>query len=208
MKNLSLKILFATFLMLIQPVFAKSVHVKALTDFNSANPPTYMNVQVLDDVVLKDATLLKKDYKIHAQVLEVKQPTRLKQDAKFKLIPEYYLDELNIKHAFIHNFTASYTTVLDKGQAAKTAALTVGSHFVKGLSTGVSAIEGAIENQEGNRAKSAVKNVYESSPFSYVEKGKNLVIKKGDDFLLKFSLNGEETDDSDSSQNYTFTTQE
>ena len=67
-------------------------------------------------------------------------------------------------------YPAKYSTKLNKGEIAKTAALGVGSFFVKGLSLGYSAVEGAIKNEKNNRFKSSVTEVYEDSPFSYSKK--------------------------------------
>ena len=89
----------------------------------------------------------------------------------------------------------------DKKELAKSASLTVGSYFVKGLSLGVNAVEGAIKNEEGNRFKSSVVNVYENTPFSYVETGNELNILEGDIFWLKFKTPKDEQD-SDETQNY------
>ena len=49
-----------------------------------------------------------------------------------------------------------------------------------------------IKNEQDNIAKSAAISVYESSPLSYVEKGKDLEIKKGDVFKINFNLGDDE----------------
>lgn len=84
---------------------------------------------------------------------------------------------------------------------AKPAALGVGSYFVKGLSIGYSAVEGAVKNEDDGRIKSGAKAAYESSPFSYVEKGSEIVIPKGQNFLLNFKLKDEADE-----PNYEYTT--
>ena len=93
---------------------------------------------------------------------------------------------------------------MDKKELAKSASLTVGSYFVKGLSLGVNAVEGAIKNEEGNRFKSSVVNVYENTPFSYVETGNELNILEGDIFWLKFKTPNDE-EDSENAPNYEYT---
>ena len=62
----------------------------------------------------------------------------------------------------------------------------MGNHFVKGISSGFYAVEGAVKNEEGNRLKSAAENVYENSVFSYAEKGEQLHIAPNTCFGLKF----------------------
>ena len=82
----------------------------------------------------------------------------------------------------------------------KSAALMVGNYFVKGLSIGVSFVEGFAKNEKDNRFKSAVANAYEESPLSYVSEGEQLDIKVGDDFYLVFK-----TEEDEEEPNYTYT---
>ena len=81
--------------------------------------------------------------------------------------------------------------------------LSVGNHFVKGISLGYHAVEGAVKNEEGNRFKSSAVSVYESTPFSYVEKGEEIVIPKNNIFILNFKVKGEENEED--KPNYEFT---
>ena len=81
---------------------------------------------------------------------------------------------------------------IDKGQIAKSAALGVGNYFVKGISMGYYAVEGAVKNESDNRFKSSAKSVYENSPFAYVEKGQDIEIKVNDIFGLKFDVDNED----------------
>ena len=91
-----------------------------------------------------------------------------------------------MSHEVSQDITASYTEPIDKGQAAKNAALGVGNYFVKGLSMGVAAVEGAVKNEEDNRLKSSVVSVYEASPLSLANKGEDIEIKQSQVFYLKF----------------------
>lgn len=192
MKKSFFIILFVLLILFAQPAFSKNVEVKALEDFSTSNPPESISFIIEDDVVLKDSTVLHKGDTVFAKVDQVKNSKRLKRNATFTLFPEYYVDNQQVKHNFEHNFVAKYTTGIDIKKPTKSAALTVGNHFIPGLSAGVAAIEGVVENSEGNRAKSAVKSVYDSSPLSYVEKGKEIDIRKNDSFLLKFKLKDED----------------
>ena len=81
---------------------------------------------------------------------------------------------------------------IEPGKVIKGAALTVGNYFVKGLSIGVSFVEGVVKNEKDNRLKSGVVNAYEASPLSYVEEGQQLDIKVGDDFYLVFKYDNDE----------------
>src|SRR5574344_163234 len=191
MKKILFGVIFLLVVSICQPVYAKSAEVKALNAINTANPPQTMEVQFIEDYVLPDATVLNTGYKMMSEVTNVVSPKRLKKNADFSLNPLYYTDNMGLKHKFKHKITAEYTTSLDTAGLAKSAALTVGNCFVKGLSMGVAAVEGAVDNEEGNVAKSVGKSVYEASPFSYVEKGQDLDIKVNDKFLLKFSIEEE-----------------
>ena len=82
----------------------------------------------------------------------------------------------------------------------KNGVLMVGSYFVKGLSIGVSFVEGFAKNEKDNRFKSGVANAYEESPISLVEKGDELEIKTGDDFYFVFK-----TEEDVQEPNYTYT---
>ena len=48
------------------------------------------------------------------------------------------------------------------------------------------------KNEEGNRAKSAIVSVYESTPLSYANKGEELEFKTGQIFIMNFKLKDEE----------------
>ena len=119
----------------------------------------------------------------------------MKRNASFSFVPISYRNSSGETIEIRGYYPAKYTTKLNKGQLAKTAALGVGSFFVKGLSLGYSAVEGAIKNEKDNRFKSSVNEVYEDSPFSYVEKGGEIVIKKDQVFYLNFKVKDEPDED-------------
>ena len=61
----------------------------------------------------------------------------------------------------------------------------IGNHFADGLfGPGVALVEGAVKNQEGNRAKSMAKSVYKALPISYIDKGNEIVITQGQIFVI------------------------
>ena len=60
-----------------------------------------------------------------------------------------------------------------------------------------------VKNEKDNRFKSSVTEVYKDSPFSYVEKGAELVIEKNQMFYLNFKSKDDE-DESDL-PNYEYT---
>ena len=189
-------LIFAT-----SPVFAKTIHVQAMENFSTENPPQNYSVRILDDLSLEEKLILKIGYVVNGKIIDVTDPKRLKRDAKFVFVPLDYVDENNEKHEIKGFFPAVYTTKLNKGEIAKTAALGVGSYFVKGLSIAYSAVEGALKNEKDNRFKSSATAVYEDSPFSYVEKGHEIVLEKDQVFLLNFKIK----DEAEKAPNYEYT---
>ena len=182
--------------MISQPVFAKAIAVQALDDFSTEAPSSSMRIKMLEDVVIDDNVTLYFGYIVSGKIVDVTDPKRLKRDASFTFVPLTYTDLSGTTIDIKGYYPAKYTTKLNKGELAKTAALGVGSFFVKGLSLGYSAIEGAVKNEKDNRFKSSVNEVYEDSPFSYVEKGGEIVIQKEQNFFLNFDVKDEEENDS------------
>ena len=172
--------------MLSQPVLAKPIAVEALSDFTTENPPKEMSIKLLEDIAVDDTLTIKAETIVDGNVIDVTDPKRLKRNASFTFVPTSYKDERGQVVVIKNYYPAKYTTKVNKGQLAKSAALSVGNFFVKGLSIGYSAVEGAIKNEKDNRFKSSVTEVYQDSPLSYVEKGEELVIEKGQLFFLNF----------------------
>ena len=184
------------------PAMAETICVQALSDFTTEAPSEYMSVKAMDDLVLDEDLTIKSNSIIKGQIVDVKSPKRLKRNANFKFIPLSYKEE-NGKVIEINGYyPAKYTTKLNKGELAKSAALSVGNYFVKGLSMGYSAIEGAVKNEKDNRFKSSVNAVYEDSPFSFVEKGQDIVIAKDQLFLLNFKAKGEPEEEEEPNYEY------
>ena len=175
-----------------QSVFAKAIPVEALSDFSTENPPVVYSVKILDNIDLSPTLSLKEGNIVEGKIVDVISPRRLKRNATFTFIPEKIENSAGSLTEIKGYYPAKYTTKLNKGQIAKSAALGVGSYFIKGLSIGYSAVEGAVKNEKDNRFKSSVNSVYENSPLSYVEKGEELVIKKGQFFLLNFKIEDDE----------------
>lgn len=187
--------LFMLFGLLSQPVFARAVSVQAVEDFTTEKPSEVMYVKILEDITLDETLSFKNGEIVEGKIVDVTDPKRLKRNATFSFVPVRYKN-LNGEIVEIRGYyPAKYTTKLNKGQLAKSTALGVGSFFVKGLSLGYSAVEGAVKNEKDNRFKSSVTEVYEDSPFSYVEKGGEIVIKKDQIFYLNFKVKDDPDED-------------
>ena len=181
------------------PVLAETMQVMALSDFNTGNPVEFIEVQAFNDVWLAPGADIKSGYTLKFKVLDIKDPQRLKRNAKFNVTPISYTDLNNKEHNIQEGIVGKYSPQfkIDPVDVAKNAALTVGDHFVKGISLGYHAVEGVVKNEEGNRFKSGAVSVYENSPFSYANKGEEVDIKKYDFFSFKFKLKDELDDDDD-----------
>lgn len=190
MKNIFKAGILTVFCVLfIQPAFATEVlKVESLSNFSTLKPPKFISFKSMSSVTLDENITIPKGVIVKGRLTEVKSPKRLKRNASFSVIPVSYVDikgnVVYIPVEYIGKFSPKFE--VDKVDVAKNAALTVGNHFVKGISMGYHAVEGAVKNEEGNRFKSSAVSVYENSPFSYIEKGSELEIRRHDLFSLRF----------------------
>lgn len=192
-----MKKMFVFFIILLSTasqVLAEALMVESLTKFSTDNYPSNVKMKALSEIELAPDVLIKEGYVLSGKLVDVSSPKRLKRNATFSFMPISYIDNsgniVHIKEPFIGKYSAKFD--LDKGQIAKSAALTVGNHFVKGVSMGFYAVEGAVKNEDGNRVKSSAVSVYKNSPLSYVEKGQDIEISAHDIFALKFHVEEEE----------------
>lgn len=191
MKNFRQKILYSSFISIILLGFAASanastVEVMSLNDFSTANPPSTITIQTLEPIEYAKNKYVPSGLEITGKIVDVKSPERLKRDACFSFKPISYKDADGVSHNIKRQVKAKYTRPLDKGQMAGKVAKSAGNFFIKGFSMGVSAVQGAVKNEENNRLKSSAVSLYEASPISYVEKGEDITIKKSETFYLKF----------------------
>lgn len=179
------------------PAFAERLHAQAMSDFSTFKPVNTITFKALNSIELSSDVKLCGGYIVQARIHEVIPPKRLKRNATFKIVLTSYTDNEGktypIKEEFIGKYSPKFE--LDKAEIAKSAALTVGDYFVKGISIGYHAVEGAVKNEEGNRAKSSAVSVYKNSPLSYVENGQELEIKKDDLFSFTFKVDDDDETD-------------
>lgn len=173
------------------PANAEILKVQALSEFNTENPPSSIEVKAVSDMDLNEELLIMDGFILKGNLVDVVSPKRLKRDATFSFVLTEYTDNNGKKHIIDpsgRQYKGKFTTQFNYKHVAKTAALSVGNFFLQGLSIGYAAVEGAVKNEEGNRVKSSAMSVYESTPISYVEKGEDIVILKDQIFCLKFKL--------------------
>ena len=171
---------------------ADKLHVRALNDFNSIEPSEEFRVETIEGGVLNDSIVLLKGDILNCILVKTKDPTRAKRDAKayFKIVS--YEDAKGL-HLISENLVAKYAkSVLNKEKikevkpktVVKKVGGTVANFFFQGASAGISFVDGVVTNEEGNRLKSGVKQVYDDSILSYVEYGEEIEVKVGDEFYF------------------------
>ena len=186
---------------------ASQLKVMSMEDFRTDSPNETIDVRVIDATELGKYTMPVNTI-LHSQVLQIIDPKRGKRSASFYVKPLSYTVN-NTVYPIEEEMYGKYSKVvltkeeikkLPYGKMIKNGALLVGNYFVKGLSIGVSFVEGFAKNEKDNRFKSGVTNAYEESPISLVEKGCQLEILKGDEFYFVFK-----TEEDVEEPNYTYT---
>lgn len=185
------KILFISILLLagLQPALAKNVKVEAMSDFSTANPPKTWQVKILEGFTMESGFQVNSGSKILGNIENVKDPARLKRDASFVFVPTYFYDVNGQSYKIKKDFNGKYSakSEMSTGKMLKKGAITAGNHLISGaFGPGIALVEGAVKNEKGNRAKSAVVAAYESTPLSYANKGKEIEIKQGQQFIMNF----------------------
>lgn len=170
---------------------AKATQVEALTEYDSTNPPTNISFKVIENNEIENFSDLLVGDILYAEIVKTKDSQRLKQNATFSL-KIIKVTTINGETYFPNNLYAKYTTSLDTVELGKNVALSIGNKFVKGISVGYRAVEGAIKDPEGNRAKSTGVAIVDATPLGYINKGEDLKINIGDKFLLNIeAINAE-----------------
>lgn len=191
--------------MIMQPVIAKNVKVEALSDFSTENPPSVWRVKVIEGFIADSGFIVRPNSIIEGRIEDVVSPKRLKRSANFTFIPQTYYDpKLGYTQDLKQDIEGKYSALSDvtAKSVAKQGAVTAGNILIGSfVGPGVALLEGAVKNEEGNRAKSAAISVYENSPLSYVNKGKELEFKKGQVFIMNFKLKEE---DIENKPNYSY----
>ena len=168
-----------------------NVKVTALEDFSSIMPSEKFKVEVCEDAEVQDIYLFKGDI-LDCELEKIKDPTRAKRDAKIFFKINTYEDAKGI-HDINPPLIAKYAKrVISKEEIKKIPPKNiikrvggaVGDCFATGVSYGISFIDGVVTNNEENRLKSGIKQVYDDSFVSLIEYGEQVNIIKGDIFYF------------------------
>ena len=190
------KLLFTIAALLIMtPVMAKNIKVEALSDFSTANPPKTWQVKVLEGFSTNNGILVHTNTIIEGNIEKVKSPQRLKRNATFTFVPKSYYDpQIGSTKPVKRDFAGKYSSMgeMNAKTLAKKGAISAGNMLIGSfVAPTVGLVEGAVKNERGNRAKSAVISAYESTPLSYANKGKEIELKQGQVFVMNFKLKDE-----------------
>ncbi len=173
-------------------VEAKNIRVETLSDFSTANPPEVIELKIKNGFTTKKGNFIPENSIIIGNVINVKEPKRLKRDATFSVAITDYMDAssgqaVKIDKKIIGKYS-KLTDVTPKS-VIKTGAIAAGNKIVGAyLGPSVALVKGAIKNEQGNIVKSAAASVYDSSPLSYAKKGQNLEFNAGDIFVMNFKV--------------------
>ena len=153
-------------------------------DFSSEYPPKSFNVTVYEDYYIKNMGMIAKGTVLYLEILKVSDAKRAKRDASVEARIVKVYSPINDETVNVNNPRAivklSKYKELDKGNVATNVGITVANHFVKHITYPAHFVKGVVKDKEGNRLKSGVKEVYDSSILSYVEKGEELNLQAGD----------------------------
>lgn len=177
------------FYFLITPfVFAQNILVESMTDFNTNDDEKVFSAKVVEEAELSDGKIIKANSTINGTILKTVDAKRGKRNAYIVIQPESFeingvvhlIEDENLEAKVVGYSKRDYKkTALDAG-------LAVGGYFVKGLSQVFYFSKGLIiPDEDKSRIKTAFHNVYENTPFVYIEKGEDVDIEKGDLLVLK-----------------------
>lgn len=177
------------FYFLITPfVLAQNILVESMTDFNTNDNEKVFSAKVVEETELSDGKIIKANSTINGTILKTVDAKRGKRNAYIVIQPESFeidgvvhlIEDENLEAKVVGYSKRDYKkTALDAG-------LAVGGYFVKGLSQVFYFSKGLIiPDEDKSRIKTAFHNVYENTPFVYIEKGEDVDIEKGDLLVLK-----------------------
>ena len=193
MKNLK-KILSAFVITLLFPMFAFSaalphkIYACSSSDVGKAQMKSgaTLKFHAIDDYKINSYTSVEDGAVLTVKVDKYVGPKRGKRDGYLKVslysytVPSESNKEIVVKEDNLSG-TLKLSSHLDKKELAKKAGVTVVGSALKipGFSQAVAVSKGLINpNPEQSRLQSAGTNLYESTPLTYSEKGKDLAIDK------------------------------
>ncbi len=186
------RLLVLVLCLLILPVFAFAeiiphkifAAVQEDIDYKSIKKGDVIKVISIENYKIGDNIIISEGDILNIKIKDYVKPKRGKMDGYYKV--EYLAD--NIAD---NNGTMRISNPKDMESIVKSAGITVTGHILKvpGFSQAVAVSKGLIKpNENMSRIASAGKNLYQSTPLTYIEKGKNFEIEKDGIIVLKLKF--------------------
>lgn len=186
MKKIFYTILF--YIAIAPAVLAQNILVQSMTEFEQNDSEKVFSAKVVEETELSDGKIIKANSILNGTIIKTVDAKRGKRDAYIVIQPESFeidgvihlIEDENLEAKVVGYSKRDYKkTALDAG-------LAVGGYFVKGLSQVFYFSKGLIiPDEDKSRIKTAFHNVYENTPFVYIERGDEIDIEKGDLLVLK-----------------------
>ncbi len=186
MKKIFYTILF--YIAIAPAVLAQNILVQSMTEFEQNDNEKVFSAKVVEETELSDGKIIKANSILNGTIIKTVDAKRGKRDAYIVIQPESFeidgvihlIEDENLEAKVVGYSKRDYKkTALDAG-------LAVGGYFVKGLSQVFYFSKGLIiPDDDKSRIKTAFHNVYENTPFVYIERGDEIDIEKGDLLVLK-----------------------
>lgn len=186
MKKIFYTILF--YIAIAPAVLAQNILVQSMTKFEQNDNEKVFSAKVVEETELSDGKIIKANSILNGTIIKTVDAKRGKRDAYIVIQPESFeidgvihlIEDENLEAKVVGYSKRDYKkTALDAG-------LAVGGYFVKGLSQVFYFSKGLIiPDDDKSRIKTAFHNVYENTPFVYIERGDEIDIEKGDLLVLK-----------------------
>ncbi len=177
-------------------VIPHSVFVVAEEELNSENikKNELINLIAIDTYKITDNIIVNKGDRVEIKILKYVQPTRGKRDGYYK-IQVISANEKSLEKRLLTG-NMKVASPKDFKSIAESAGVTVVGHILKvpGFTQAVALSKGLIKPGEEGRLKSAGKNLYESTPLTYIEKGEDFKVDKDGIVVLKLKCSNDDNE--------------
>ncbi len=146
-----------------------------------------IELYAVDDYDLGEIMIINKADPVTVKIKEYIKPKRGKLDGYYRV--EYINEKINPNIVITGKMRAS--TPNDLKSIAKSVGVSLAGHILKipGFSQTVAVSKGLIKpNTDETRLQSAGKNLYESTPLTYTEKGKDFAVEEDGIVVLKLRI--------------------
>ena len=161
-------------------------------DSRQLNKNSILTFRAIDNYKISDKIIIEKNSDIAVRAKEYINPKRGKRDGYLKVqLISYTIPSKDkyIEISEIYEGSLRPSNKKDFKEIAEHTGVSVAGHFLKipGFSQAVAVSKGLINpNQDESRLKSAGKNLYESTPLTYIEKGKDFNIDEDTIVVISF----------------------